>query len=67
MNRLFSGLDQTALLWIGIALLIVLAGVWLAISMSSSRDVLRGVPLVLDRAEDELDDEDDDESETRAG
>lgn len=64
---MFSGLDQTALLWIGIALLVILAGVWLAISMSSSQDVLRGVPLVLDRAEDEQDDDEDDESGTRAG
>lgn len=64
---MFSGLDQTALLWIGIALLVILAGVWLAISMSSSQDVLRGVPLVLDQAEDERDDDEDDESGTRAG
>lgn len=65
---MFSGLDQTALLWIGISLLVVLAGVWLAISMSSSRDVMRGVPLILDRADEERDeDEDDDESGTRAG
>ena len=49
-------------------LLVVLAGVWLAISMSSSRDVLRGVPLVRDRAEEELaEDEDDDDTGTRAG
>lgn len=65
---MFSGLNQTALLWIGMGLLVVLAGVWLAISMSSSRDVLRGVPLVLDRAEEELaEDEDDDDTGTRAG
>ena len=65
---MFSGLDQTALLWIGMGLLVVLAGVWLAISMSSSRDVLKGVPLVLDRAEEELaEDEDDDDTGTRAG
>lgn len=65
---MFSGLDQTALLWFGFFLLIVLAGVWLAISMSSSRDVLKGVPLVLDRAEEELaEDEDDDDTGTRAG
>ncbi|WP_131106040.1 hypothetical protein [Ornithinimicrobium sufpigmenti] len=66
---MFSGLDQTALLWIGIGLLVVLAGAWLAISMSSSRDVLGGIPLILDQAEDELedDDEDEDESGTRAG
>ncbi|QFG69785.1 hypothetical protein [Ornithinimicrobium pratense] len=64
---MFSGLDQTALLWIILGLLVVLAGVGLAISMSSSRDVLRGIPLVLDGAEEEQDDEDDDESGTRAG
>lgn len=65
---MFSGLNQTALLWIGMGLLVILAGVWLAISMSSSRDVLRGVPLVLDRAEEELaEDEDDDDTGTRAG
>lgn len=62
---MFTGLDQTALLWIGIALLVVLAGVWLAITMSSSRDILRGVPLVLDQAEDEQD-EDEFEDGTRA-
>lgn len=65
---MFSGLDQTALFWIGIALLVILAGVWLAISMSSSQDVLRGVPLVLDRTDEEQDDdEDDEEAGTRAG
>lgn len=63
---MFSGLDQTALLWIGIGLLVILAGVWLAISMSSSRDVLGGVPLILDQAEDEQDDEGD-EDDARAG
>jgi hypothetical protein len=60
----FSGLDQGTLLWIGIALLVILAAIWLAISMSCGRDTLNGASLLLDRDEDELDE---DEDETRAG
>lgn len=65
---MFSGLDQGALLWIGIALLVILAAVWVAISMSCGKDTLNGASLMLDRDEDELaEDEDEDEGESRAG
>lgn len=55
---MFSGLDQTTLLWIGIALLVVLGFVWVAISVSSSRETLKGARRLLDRTDDERDDDD---------
>lgn len=57
---MFSGLDETALLWISIGLLVILAGVWLAISVASSRETLKGGQLLLDRREDERDEDEDD-------
>lgn len=63
---MFSGLDQTKLLWIGIALLVLLGVAWLAIAMSSSRETLRGAELLLDRTEEERA-ADEDEDDTRAG
>lgn len=55
---MFSGLDQTTLLWIGIALLVVLGFVRVAISVSSSRETLKGARRLLDRTDDERDDDD---------
>lgn len=55
---MFSGLDQTTLLWIGIALLVVLGFVWVAISVCSSRETLKGARRLLDRTDDERDDDD---------
>lgn len=63
---MFSALDQTTLLWIAIALLVILGLVWLAISVSSSRETLRGAELLLDRTEEEIAAEQD-EDDSRAG
>lgn len=63
---MFSGLDQTTLLWIAIALFVILGLVWLAISVASSRETLKGAELLLDRTEEELA-QDEDEDDSRAG
>ena len=57
---MFSGLDETALLWISMGLLVILAGVWLAISVASSRETLKGARMLLDRRDEDEDEDDDD-------